>query len=117
MSKGGLCARGQASILNLYDPDRLRGPVSMIRGSMTNTPTTWAEVDKKLIERLNTIKAHGGKVRVLTGTINSPSTLKLINEFVKSFANGEHVVYDAISDGEISHSQELAYGTKVTPRY
>src|SRR5579872_3803376 len=33
MNKGGLCSRGQASILNLYDPDRLRNPVSMIRGS------------------------------------------------------------------------------------
>lgn len=84
---------------------------------MSNSPTSWAEVDKKLIERLNSIKAHGGKVRVLSGTINSPSTLKLINEFVKSFSHGEHVVYDAISDGEITHAQELAYGTKVLPRY
>src|SRR2546423_848958 len=28
LNKGALCARGQASILNLYDPDRLRHAVS-----------------------------------------------------------------------------------------
>jgi len=117
VNKGGLCARGQASILGLYDPDRLRHPVSMIRGSFSNTATTWPEVDKKLVERLKSIKTGGGKVRLLTGTVNSPSTLKLIGEFLKGFAQGEHVVYDALSNEDIERAQELAHGVKVLPRY
>src|SRR3989338_3356201 len=30
VNEGGLCARGQASLLNLYDPDRLKGPLQKV---------------------------------------------------------------------------------------
>jgi len=117
MSKGGLCARGQASILNLYDPDRLRGPVLVTRGSKVSSAVNWNDADKRISDKLKGIKSGSGRVRVLTGTINSPSTLKLINEFLKGFSHGEHVVYDAISNEQIVQAQEISYGTKVLPRY
>jgi MoCo/4Fe-4S cofactor protein with predicted Tat translocation signal len=117
MNKGGLCARGQASILNLYDPDRLRNPISLIRGSINNTPTDWPTVDKKLGERFQAIKANGGKIRILSDSINSPSTLKLIGAFLKGFSHGEHIMYDSVNHGEIALGQEASYGTKVVPRY
>src|SRR5205814_2887566 len=36
---GGTCAAGQASVLSLYDAERLKGP--LLRGE----PATWEEVD------------------------------------------------------------------------
>jgi MoCo/4Fe-4S cofactor protein with predicted Tat translocation signal len=117
INKGALCARGQASILNLYDPDRLRAPSALKRGILQAEAGTWGDIDKKISDKLKAIKAGGGRVRVLSGTVNSPSTVKLITEFLAGFKNGEHVQYDAISSEHIVSAQELSYGQKVLPRY
>src|SRR5438309_2013269 len=57
VSKGKLCSRGQASVLGLYDVERMKAPVK--KGSQ---PTTWADADRAITSRL---KAAGeqGKVR------------------------------------------------------
>lgn len=117
MNRGGLCARGQASILNLYDPDRLKGPVTVTRGSMNTTAASWEEIDSQISQKLRQIKNGSGKIRVLTETINSPSTLKIINDFLNGFAHGEHVVFDPISAENIIEAQEQSYGARVLPRY
>ncbi len=118
MNKGALCARGQASVLNLYDPDRYREAFGNAkRGTQGGSALTPAEIDKKISEKLKAIKSSTGRIRILTGTINSPSTLKLINDFLSQFSNGAHVTYDPISSEHIIHAQELSYGTNVLPRY
>jgi molybdopterin-containing oxidoreductase family iron-sulfur binding subunit len=43
--------------------------------------------------------AKGGQV-VLTNTLASPSTEKLIAEFIGKNPNAKHVVYDAVSESE-----------------
>ena len=51
VSGGGLCARGQAAVQGLYNPDRLRTPlIRDPRGRLT--PATWAEAEKRLAEGL-----------------------------------------------------------------
>ena len=40
LNKGALCPRGQASLLNLYDPDRLQGPLLSGRGKGSSKPAT-----------------------------------------------------------------------------
>jgi MoCo/4Fe-4S cofactor protein with predicted Tat translocation signal len=118
MNKGGLCSAGQASILNLYDPDRLKNPVSVARGSDSTTATTWADVDSKIAAKLKEIKNGSGQVRFLTGSINSPSTLKLVSEFLGGFKKGAHVAYEPFSAENITLAQELGYGgAKLLPRY
>ena len=117
MNRGGLCSSGQASILSLYDPDRLRNPVFVTRGSRTVTAAKWSDVDAKISSQLKEVKAGSGKIRILTGTINSPSTLKLVGEFLSGFSHGSHVTFEPLSTEQIRQAQELSYGTKVLPRY
>ena len=109
VSKGKLCARGQASVLNLYDTDRLTAPVK--KGSQ---PTTWADADQSIIGRLKNAGA-AGKVRVLSGQ-TGPTTRKLINEFLAEY-KGLHVEFDPLAMPEIAEGQAEAYGTAVVPRY
>ncbi len=116
LSQGGLCGRGQASILNLYNPDRLKNPViPSLLGSYQDTD--WSHVDSQIKEQLFKVKQSGKKVVVLSGTLTSPSTKKLIQEFLGNFPGGKHVVYDPVVPEEISLAQELSYGTKLTPHY
>ncbi|MDX5421262.1 MAG: TAT-variant-translocated molybdopterin oxidoreductase [Hymenobacteraceae bacterium] len=84
----GTSPRAQASVLNLYDNNRLRFP--MIKGKEAK----WEDVDKQIASRLANVS---GKVAFVSSTIISPSTKQLINEFGSRFGNFEHVTYDANS--------------------
>ena len=117
LSRGGLCARGQASLLNLYDPDRLRGPVAVDRATGATKAATWGGLDARAASALRGARDGGGKVVLLTGTVTSPSTRALIDEFLKTYPGGSHVSYDAVSSDAIAKAQELCYGERLIPHY
>ena len=117
LSRGGLCARGQASILNLYDPDRLKGPALVDRESGSKIPSQWSEVDTKAVAALSEARQRGTRVVLLTGTITSPSTQALIQGFLQTFPNAQHVMWDAVSTDALARAQELCYGERLVPRY
>ena len=91
VSMQGTSARVQASVLNLYDDARFKGPL------MNGKSVKWEEIDKILTEKLNLLKTGNKKVVLLTSTIISPSTKKLIGELLLAFPNLVHVVYDSVS--------------------
>ena len=98
-------ARVNASVLSLYDSLRLQAP------TIGGNATTWAEVNKAVKASVDEAKAAGKKVVVLTGTVASPSTQKLINDFVA--ANGaSHIMYDAVSSSAAVEAFEKMTGTK-----
>ncbi len=114
LNAGKLCATGQASVLNLYDPDRLRQPVKLSRPGGMKQEVTWQQADADIAPSL---KAAGGKVRLLTGTIHGPARKRLIADFLAAFSGARHVIYDAISEEEIRAAQGISYGEAVLPRY
>src|SRR5437879_8003526 len=61
ISRGGLCARGQASIQITYHPDRLTQPMkrSGARGSRGLTAVAWDEAIAELTGRLDALAAAG----------------------------------------------------------
>jgi len=117
LTRGALCARGQSSVLNLYDPDRIKSPASVDRKSGAANPTTWGEIDKRAVRGLRDASDRGKSVVLLSGTVTSPSTLALVGDFLRSFPVTEHVVYDAASCESIARAQELAYGARLVPGY
>ena len=108
---GSTNARVQASVLSLYDNNRLRGPLS------NGNSTDWKTLDGEVITKLNEIKASSGKVVFLTGTLASPSTENLITNFKEQYGNVEHVVYDAVSESAALNAYEKMYGKRVLPDY
>jgi len=59
VSQGRLCARGQAGLQVLYNPDRLTGPLVRSGDGGELLPTTWGEGISQLAERLDTLRAAG----------------------------------------------------------
>ncbi len=108
---GSTNARVQASVLSLYDNNRLTGP--MVKGAETN----YATLDKEVQSKLNDIKAKGEKIVILTATTASPSQSKLVAEFNEAYGNVEHVVYDAVSEDAALNAFEKMYGTRSLPDY
>src|SRR3989338_8839661 len=115
MNRGALCARGQASILNLYDPDRLKGPMQKTDGVWQKIG--WGEADKTLLKILSDIRSKKGRVRFLTGHVVSPATRRLIQELLGRFDNAKQVVFEPLSLEEVSKGQAASYGAPVIPHY
>ena len=111
LSRGGLCAAGQASILELYDSKRLRAP------QMRRKHATWEEVDREIASRLAPLRTNGGAVRFLSGTITSPTLLASIQAFLKTFPDARHVTYDALSCSAILDAHEQTHGARLLPHY
>ncbi|HET7498216.1 MAG TPA: 4Fe-4S dicluster domain-containing protein, partial [Candidatus Eisenbacteria bacterium] len=116
-NRGALCARGQASVINLYDPDRLRGPVTVDRATGKTSAAGWGPVDKRVTMALRKARDGGGRVVLLTGTVASPTTRALIHDFVAAFPAAEHVAYDAVSNDAAARAGEATYGDRSLPRY
>ncbi len=111
LTGGGLCAVAHAMVFELYDSDRLRQPM---RGSQA---ATWDEVDAEIKKQLDGIKQNGGKVRVLTSTITSPTTLAVIEKFLTQFTDGKHITYDAVSTAAIRKAHLKTHGREAIPSY
>lgn len=110
-SRGGLCATGQASILGLYDSQRLQHPLK--QGSKID----WETANHEILAQLASIRNEHGSVRFLSGTITSPSLLATIEEFLKSFPDSRHVVYDPISNSALLDAYEQTHRARILPRF
>ncbi len=115
VSGGGLCATGQASILGLYDTERLEGPLKI--NGRDESKADWAAIDGDITKKLADIQATGGKIAIVSGTIHSPSTLAVINDFKTKFTNTTHIMNDAVSYSGILLANRDTFGKQVIPSY
>ncbi len=115
LNGGGTSVRSQASILGLYDPERLQGPKrNIFNEKRTNKDTVganWDDMDSKIAAQLK----KGGAV-ILTGALPSPSTRSIVREFGSAFG-ARHVVWEALTNEEVREGQRASYGDGVVPFY
>lgn len=107
----GLSAHAQASVLDLYDYNRLNNPL------LDTEDAGWAAIDTFVMRELDAIKAGGKKIRLVSSSINSPSTLAVIDDFIAATPNTKHVTYDAISYTGIIQANQNSFGKAVVPHY
>ena len=111
LSKGGLCAVGQALPIGLYDSHRLTGPLR------ADKEAEWAQVDDEILEALRRIQDQEQQVVVVTSTVTSPTFQASINSFLAQFKNAKHVVFDAVSSSAILDAHEQTHSMRVLPHY
>jgi MoCo/4Fe-4S cofactor protein with predicted Tat translocation signal len=111
LSKGGLSGQAQASVLDLYDYNRLKNPV--LNGNDAN----WAEIDAFVKNELTAIKAGGKKIRIVSSTVHSPSTLAVIADFIAQYPTAKHINHDAVSYTGIIQANQNSFGKAVLPHY
>ncbi|MBP6430475.1 MAG: TAT-variant-translocated molybdopterin oxidoreductase [Ferruginibacter sp.] len=111
LTNGGTSAQAQASVLDLYDVTRLRYPMQK-DGKEFKEVTSFDAFDKMVGAAI-----AGKSVAVLTGTVSSPSTQQIINEFLAKYPGSRHVQYDAVSYSGMILANEACYGKKAIPGY
>jgi molybdopterin-containing oxidoreductase family iron-sulfur binding subunit len=77
LSRGGLCAVGQADLRGLYDPGRARVP------RLGGRVATWAELDAAVRDGLAEVRGAGRDVAVLSATLTSPSARAAVQAFLQ----------------------------------
>jgi molybdopterin-containing oxidoreductase family iron-sulfur binding subunit len=105
ITQGGTTAIVQASVLDLYDGARLRFP------KIDTKEATFEAIDKEIGDNLK------GNIVLLTSTINSPSGLEVIKQFLAKYPGSKQVVYDAVSYSGILLANKASYGKQVIPSY
>ncbi|MBC7397563.1 MAG: TAT-variant-translocated molybdopterin oxidoreductase [Bdellovibrionales bacterium] len=112
MNKGALSARAQASILSLYDPDRLKAPMKGSKGG-SKSATSWADADALVTAALKEAK----KVRILSYPQSSESTRRIMKEFMGAFADAKWLEVDPLGMDEVADAQLESFGNRVVPHY
>lgn len=92
LNRGKLCARGQAGLQVLYNPDRLGGPVRQAqRGSRQYEPMAWEAGINTLYEKLS---AAGSRVAVWVDSTTSGHLLDVFQRFSTAIGARDPLVYD-----------------------
>ena len=111
ISKGATTARIQASVLSLYDIDKLKGPK---RG---DADIDWATADREIVNQLNSVAGKNGAIRIVTSTILSPTTKAVVADFVAKYPTTRHITYDAYSVAGLIQANQSSFGKAVIPAY
>lgn len=102
----------QASILDLYDPDRSR--VVRHHDRIGN----WADFAAELKDRLVSHREQqGAGLHVLTGNTTSPTLLRQLVEFGKEFPRSAWHEFESFPDKFTRDGARLAFGRVLSPRY
>ena len=111
ITQGGTNARIQAAVLDLYDTARLQNP---LKGGKE---ISWKKADAEISKQLTDIAAKGQKILIISKTIISPSTKKILEEFKAKYPTAEVVYLDPISYSAMMDANEVTFGKAAIPSY
>ena len=120
ISRGGLCARGQAAIQVTYHPDRLRQPMkrSGPRGSGTFSEIGWEEAIAELVAKLDALAAAGDQQSLAVLTRHrSGRRVDLFAEFSRRFGGPRPIGFELLGDDVLRRANALSFGRAQLPTF
>lgn len=111
-SLGGSSIWLQASILDLYDPDRSQ--TVLRNGDISSWALFLSDLNDMLVEQR---KNQGTGMRFLTETVTSPTLAAQLDELLKQFPRAKWYQYDSISRDNVKEGARLAFGEIVEAQY
>ncbi len=120
VNKGKIDSKVQASLLNLYDPSRLRFPKKLNKSDMIlyqgdYERVEWADADKGIIKKLEEAKAKGKEIAFLTDWVSSPTFAKILREFRAKYSNTMFYNCNPVNDDNRRIAWLKCYGTGEPP--
>ena len=111
-SLGATDVLAQASLLDMYDPDRSQEV--LYRG----TPSTWQSFMTQLRAKLDENRADGGAgVRFLTETVTSPTLIAQMRQILAELPNARWYQYEPVNKDNSIAGAKLAFGSPAQPIY
>lgn len=120
VNKGKLCARGQAGLQVLYNPDRIKGPLKRKgkRGSGEFKAISWEEGLSILSENLSNLKAsgHNDNFYLLTSRVSGHLDI-LLQNFMKIYGSNHYFQYDLLNHRNLLFANRVSMGLDSVPYY
>src|SRR5208282_1062566 len=111
-SLGGTDVYAQASILDLYDPDRAQNITYL------GDVRSWNAFMEAVRGPMNVQKSLAGSgVRILTQTVSSPTLAAQIRSYLEKNPQAKWHVYEPINRDNVYEGAKLAFGEPVETRY
>ncbi len=111
-SLGTTNARAQASVLSLYDNDKVKLPA--LNG---DEQTDFNKIDDFVLKGLTESQANGKKIVVLSHSFPSPTFKKLFGDFKTKYPSAELITYDAIPYAAALDAAQEVFGQRALPVY
>ena len=115
VNRGALCARGQAALQGLYNPDRYRGP--MVRRNGALQKITWDDALELFSQKLGETRSKGGAASaVFINQHETGSFPGFLDAWLAGFGMPTHLSYDAGADHAAIAAHRQSYGV-AWPRF
>jgi anaerobic selenocysteine-containing dehydrogenase/Fe-S-cluster-containing dehydrogenase component len=115
VNRGALCARGQASVLSTYDPDRLPGP--RVREGESWRPVTVADAQKLLVDRIAAARQAGpGRIAMVT-QLETGSLGRLADEWLKAVGGRPRLAYETFAHEDLRAASQAVFGIAAIPHH
>ncbi|HEY2805897.1 MAG TPA: molybdopterin-dependent oxidoreductase [Gemmatimonadales bacterium] len=115
VNRGKLCARGQAALQGLYDPDRVTQP--MKRTGTAWAAITWDQAETEVATALGAAASAGAdRVALLTGAGSGPLD-RITDAFTTAFKSKHRLRYEAFAYEPIREANRLTFGMASLPNY
>ena len=120
VSQGRLCARGQSGLNVLYNPDRIREPLTNAgqRGTGNFYPISWDEVLTTIASRIGRLKIenNASRVRLLTGRVRGHLD-ELFAQFMGLLGSDHYQQYDFTYPSALKAANKISFGIDQLPYY
>ncbi|PCJ19865.1 MAG: molybdopterin oxidoreductase [Candidatus Cloacimonadota bacterium] len=113
INKGKSNAACQASLLNLYNPERLKSPLQLVEKSQKEI--TWDLANKEVLDALYKAKKSGKQIAVVANSIKSPTFARLLSDFRTKFGDVRTYSYDFFNDDAKVNAWKKSYNQSEMP--
>ena len=108
VNRGALCARGQAALQGLYNPDRYRGPMVRRNGQLQSV--SWEDALQLFAQKLGETRSRGGAgTAVFINQHESGSFPGFLDTWLAGFGMPAHLSYDAGADHAVIAANRQSY--------
>ncbi len=109
VNHGALCARGQAALQGLYNPDRLRGP--MVKENGAWKPISWDAGLTLLSQKLGEVRSRGAAANaVFINQHETGSFPAFLDAWLAGFGMRPHLSVDFEADSAVIEANRRSYG-------
>ncbi len=118
VSRGKLCARGEAGLQVTYNPDRIRHPLKRAgqRGSGKFMPVSWDEAMQELLTHLQPLASeHESKSLAFLSNPQRGQRGVLIERFLSGFNKAQWVPFELFEDQVLRRANQLSFGYEQLP--
>jgi len=112
VSRGAVCAVGQASLLGLYDGDRARG------ARLAGQEASWADVDRKVRAGLAAARHERLGIRLVLPWGLGPTEQAALSRLVAAYGDVKVVRFDALAEREaMADAYQALVGVRLLPDF